>query len=226
LNLSKANSRDLGEDVAFFLYLVPIIASIIYGIYEWYQFGPKSHSMPGVAYVVVSKDPYLFLGALAAVCLGFIFEVRETPMNERVSVISANARRMQYLAIIVLIISFAAGISAGGYDIANGASNFLTGRYALIFAFFLIGFSVLLSPKQILGNVKITVAPEFIGLLLMALSPFVFYGATKLKLPFSFAESAGIIVLIIGIVMLVGGPRLLKRSKPITKVPQTPVAAA
>lgn len=215
--MTKISTDDRGEDAAFFLYLVPVIASVIYGVYEWYHFGPKSYSMPGLAYVVVSKDPYLFLGSLAAVCLGFILELRGAPMGGRANIVSANASRMQFLAIAVLIISFAAGISAGGYNVANGVSNFLAGRYSLIFAFFLIGFSILLSPKQILGNAKIAVAPEFIGLLLMAVSPFVYYGATRLKLPFSLAATAGIIVLILGVAILIGGPRLMKKAKPSEK---------
>ena len=222
LNLAKLDSRELGEDAAFFLYLAPIVAAVAYGIYEWYHFGPKSYSMSGLAYVVVAKDPYLFLGSLAAVCAGFIFEVRGTPIGERNKIVSANATRMQLLAIVVMIISFAAGISAGGYDIGNGAINFFTGRYALIFAFFLLGFSILLSPKQLIGNVKMTVAPEFIGLLLMAVSPFVYYGATKLKAPFPIAGGAGIVVLIIGIAVLVGGFRIFKRSPTAVRKPVSP----
>ena len=225
--LSKLDSKELGEDAAFFLYLAPLVAAVAYGVYEWYHFGPKSHSMPALAYVVVSKDPYLFLGSIAAICVGFILEVRATPFSERNNIVSANATRMQLLAVVVLIISFAAAISAAGYDVGNGAGNFLTGRYALIFAFFLLGFSILLSPKQLLGNVKMTVAPEFVGLLLMALSPFVYYGATKLNLEFPVAAGAGIAVLIIGIAVLFGGSRIFKRSlnparKPVSaKVPTT-----
>jgi hypothetical protein len=212
LILAKLNSKELGEDAAFFLYLAPLVAAVAYGVYEWYHFGPKSYSMPGLAYVVVSKDPYLFLGSVVAICVGFILEVRATPFSERNNIVSANTTRMQLLAVVVMIISFAAAISAAGYDIGNGAGNFLTGRYALIFAFFLLGFSILLSPKQLLGNVKMTVAPEFVGLLLMAMSPFVYYGATKFNLEFPLAAGAGIAVLIIGITVLLGGSKIFKRS--------------
>jgi hypothetical protein len=223
--LANLDSKDFGEDAAFFLYLAPIVAAIAYGVYEWYHFGPKSYSMPALAYVVVSKDPYLFLGSIAAVCVGFIIEVRGTPMGERVNIVSANSARMQLLAIIVLIISFAAAISTGGYNAGTGTGTFLTGRYALIFAFFLLGFSILLSPKQLLGSVKLTEAPEFIGLLLMALSPFIFYGGTKLKLPLLVAGGIGIVVLIIGIALLVGGSKIMRRSPKIMKKPAEPQVA-
>lgn len=214
--MSKLVSKDTGEDAAFFLYLVPIIAAIVYGVYEWYKFGPHSVSMPGFAYVVVSKDPYLFLGSLAAVCLGFIVELRSTPVAERTAIVSANTTRMQVLAIAVLVISFAAAISAAGYNVTNAVGGFLTGRYSLIFAFFLLGFSILLSPKQLIGNVKINVAPEFVGLLVMAISPFVFYGSIKLHLPYAAAGIIGLAVLVIGVVVLFSGSKIFRKKTAAT----------
>jgi hypothetical protein len=176
--------------------------------------------MPGFAYVVVSKSPYLFLGSLAAVCFGFIFELRSTATNDRAAIVSANTTRMQVLAIIVLVISLAAAISSANYDFTNGVSNFLTGRYALIFAFFLLGFSILLSPKQLVGNVKINVAPEFVGLLIMAASPFVLYGAYKLHLGFRAGAIAGLGVLIIGVVILFSGSRVFKKKPASSQNPR------
>jgi hypothetical protein len=204
-------SKSNGEDIAFFLYLVPIVAGIAYGVYEWYEFGPHSNSMPGYAYVVVSKSPYLFLGALVAICVGFLIELRSTPVNERTTIVSANTTRMQILAIIVLVLSLAAAISASNYNLTNGVGSFLTGRYALIFAFFLIGFSILLSPRQLVGNVKLNVAPEFVGLLVMAISPFVLYGAIKLHLPYAAAGIAALAVLVIGVAIFLSGSKLFKK---------------
>jgi hypothetical protein len=219
----QRQTAESAEDAAFLLYLAPVIAAIVYGVIEWVRFGPRSTSMPGVAYVVVSKDPFLFLGAIICVCAGFIIELRATAVDHRQSIISMNSTRMQILAISVLIISFAAGISAAGYDLAGGAGDFLLGRYALIFAFFLLGFSILLSPKQLIGNVKISVAPEFVGMLLMAASPFVFYAALKIHVPFSAAGTLGIIVLLIGVAVVFAGPRVFRRPP---KTRQEKVAAA
>jgi hypothetical protein len=221
LDFGELDSKEKGEDAAFFLYLAPVVASIIYGVYEWLSFGPRSYSMPPFAYVVVAKNQYLFLGSIVAICLGFVLEIRSTPFSERTNVVSANSARMQLLAIIVLIISFAAAISAGGYNVAAGAGDFLTGRYALIFAFFLIVFSILISPRQLLGNVKTGQLPEFIGLILMALSPFVYYGATKVKAPFPVAGAAGIVVLIVGIAILVAGNRMFRRTRRVVKAQVT-----
>ena len=188
------------------------MASIIYGAYEWYLFGPHSTSMPLTAYIIVSKDPVLFVLSLVAICIGFVMEVRGSSSGERTMIVSANTSRMQILAVTVLIISFAAAISSGGYDVGNGTLNFLTGRYALIFAFFLIGFSILLSPSQMIGNVKLSVAPEFIGLVFVALSPFVYYSALKVHLHYSEAAGSALVVLIIGIVLVLGGLKIFKRA--------------
>ena len=95
-----------------------------------------------------------------------------------------NARRLQILAVIVLIISYLAAFSAAGNDLGNGFSFFVNGRYALIYAFFLIGISLLLSPKQIVGNARLASIPEIGGLILLVLAPIVFYSG--LKIPPSF----------------------------------------
>ena len=62
------SSKDFGEDAAFLLYLVPVVASIIYGIYEWVVTA-KTSTMPSTAYLVVAKSPYLFLISIVAICV-------------------------------------------------------------------------------------------------------------------------------------------------------------
>ncbi|MGH2639923.1 MAG: hypothetical protein ACRDF4_11700, partial [Rhabdochlamydiaceae bacterium] len=64
-------SKDFGEDVSFFLYLVPIVASIIYGAYEWAAISHAS-TMPELAYLIVAKSQYLFLLSVVAICIGVI----------------------------------------------------------------------------------------------------------------------------------------------------------
>lgn len=208
------NSRDVGEDAAFFLYLVPIVASVAYGVYEWYMVGRGSYSMPTDAYLIVSKDPYLFLLSLVAVCAAIVIEVRGTAFNERANVVSANIARMQGLAIAVLLISFAAGLSVAGYgDVAGGLVNFLTGRYALIYAFFLLGISILVSSRQFLGSVGASFIVEFIGLLLIALSPVVLYGGVKVHLSFTDSGIAALITLAIGLFLFASKGMAFARSK-------------
>lgn len=208
-------SKDTSEDAAFLLYLVPIIASIAYGIYEWVAVAPKSGAMPLVAYLIVSKSQYLFLGALAAVCLGVIVEVRGASASERGSIVFANSTRMQILAVAVLIVSLAAGDSVAGYsNVALAFTDFLRGSYAMIFAFFLLLVSILLSPSLLFGRAKIEVAlVELIGMVFLAFSPLALFVALKLHLPFAAAAFVPIAVFILGLVLILGRGRITGRTK-------------
>ncbi|MDG6906607.1 MAG: hypothetical protein JRN20_12565 [Nitrososphaerota archaeon] len=203
-------SKDQGEDIAFFLYLLPIVASIVYGIYEWYSIG-RTSAMPYLAYAIVAKSQYLFLTSLIAICAAIIVEVRTTGLPQRDLIVGDNTSRLQILAIVVLVVSLAAAISVGGYNIPNGISVFVNGRYPLIYAFFLVGISLLLSPRQILGNAKASSIPEILGLLLLVAAPVVFYLGTRVHLPFGVSAVSGLVVAIVGIALVGGGSRIFGR---------------
>jgi hypothetical protein len=218
-------SKDFGEDVAFLLYFLPVGASIIYGIYEWAVTASTS-SMPPAAYLIVSKSPYLFLLSLVSICAAIVVEVKYSVPNERSKVVQDNTRRLQILAVIVLIVSFFAALSSGGYDLGTGFSFFVNGRYALIYAFFLIGISLLLSPKQVIGNARLASLPEVLGLVLLVLAPIVFYGGLKIHLSFAISFVAALILGVIGLALLISGPTLMGKKQPAPKtVTQPPVAS-
>jgi hypothetical protein len=206
-------SKDTGEDIAFFLYLVPIFAAIIYGVYEW-AITAHTTSMPSTAYLVVGKSPYLFLLSLVAVCAAIVVELNSAAPAERNGIIQSDTTRLQTLAIVVLIISLAAGISAGGYNLTTGVSFFINGRYALIFAFFLIGISILLQPKQVLGNLQVSSIPDVVGLVLLVAAPVLFYAGLKVHLSFTAAAIGALVVAIIGLALLLGGSNLFAKKEP------------
>ncbi len=221
-NLEKQMaSRDAIEDASFILYLVPLIASIIYGAYEW-AIIPHSTTMPGLAYLIVSKSPYLFLLSVISVVCGLILEVRGTPLAERSAVIQANAGRMQVLAIAVLILSFFAAVSVGGYDLANGAAVFIAGRYALIFAFGLILWSFFLNPKQLIGNARLSSVVEIVGLFLLGAAPVVLYGGVKAHLDFDLSAVGAIIVAIIGAYLFFNNTKIFSRKPSQQAQPTVP----
>jgi len=219
------SSKDFGEDAAFLLYLVPVVASIIYGVYEWVVTA-KTSTMPSTAYLVVSKSPYLFLISVVAICLALILEVRSANLPERTGVVQANTTRLQILAVVVLIVSFLAALSTASYDFGTAFSFFVNGRYALIYAFFLIGISLLLSPKQVLGNIRLASIPDVLGLLLIVVSPVLFYGGLKVHLGFTASSIGALLVAIIGFVLLIAGSGLFgkKKQKPATTPQVTPTA--
>ncbi len=206
------NSRDIAEDAAFFLYLAPVVASIVYGAVEWYEIDRTSHSMPLLAYLIVSKSPYLFLFSIAAVCFALVIETRFADYNERPKVILGNATRMQILAVVVLIVSFAGALSNAGYtDIGTAFGVFLNGRFALIYGFFLLGTSILLSPRQLIGKAGTGMVAEILGLLLIGLSPAVLYVANKIHITLSISAGVATIVLLIGVYLLVAGSKLFQK---------------
>ncbi|MDG6996230.1 MAG: hypothetical protein JRN52_09930 [Nitrososphaerota archaeon] len=210
-------SKDLGEDLAFFLYLAPIVASIVYGAYEWLQVSRSSALMPGRAYLIVSKSPYLFLFSVVVICAALLAEVRTSEKTARENIVRSNIRRMQILSIVVLIISFAGAISVGSYDLGNAVSVFVAGRYAIIYAFFLIGTSLLLSYQELLGNLKLGSLPEIVGLILLAASPLVFYVGVKLHLPFAASSVGAIVVAIIGLALLLRNTMTVAAKRSVQK---------
>ncbi|HYB03842.1 MAG TPA: hypothetical protein VED17_05235, partial [Nitrososphaerales archaeon] len=108
-------------------------------------------------------------------------------------------------------------------------SLFVSGRYALIYAFFLIGISLLLAPKQVLGNFKAASLPDIVGMLLIAGAPVLFYLALKVHLRISISAIGSLIVGILGIVLLLMGPTFFgkKPSQPQSqKQPANPDAVA
>jgi hypothetical protein len=217
-------SKDFGEDVSFLLYLVPVVVSIIYGAVEWAVVSATS-TMSETAYLVVSKSPYLFLISLVSICLAVILEVRSANAPERNGIVEANTQRLQILAVIVLVISFLASISAGGYNLIIAISLFVAGRYAIIYAFFLIGFSVLLSPKEVLGNLRVASIPDVLGLLFVVASPVLFYLGIKVHLDFAVSALGGLIVGIIGFVLLFSEGTLFTKKQGTQVVQKQPASS-
>lgn len=210
-------SKDFGEDASFLLYLLPIVLAIIYGAYVWATTSATS-TMPPDAYLIVAKSPYLFLISLIAVCFAIIIEVKYSNSPDRNGVVQANTSRLQKLAVGVLVLSFLAAISAGGYNLTTAAILFIDGRYVLIYAFFLMGISLLLAPRQVLGNLKLASIPDVLGLIFVVLAPVLFWIGLKAHLNFDASALGGIIVGLIGLFLLMGGGQLLsKRESQETK---------
>jgi len=208
------NRRDLFEDSSFFLYIAPIVVAIAYGIYEWNELGKGSGTMPQLAYFIVTKSPYLFLVSIVLICVAIMLDVQGANPAERDKVITANSIRLIYLAIAVIIVSFLAAINVVGYtDLAQAFANFLNGRFPLIFGFLLIGTSILLTLNQLIGRSNMTAVYEVVGLLLLAASPAVLYGALRIHLPFSVAFGGSIVSFALGMFLLLSGRRLTQRPK-------------
>ena len=208
------NSKELGEDVAFFLYLVPVIAGIVYFAYEWYSISHSSPSTVSLAYLIVSKDPYLFILSVVAICVAIVAEVRTAEPASRESIIQSNSYRLLVLAVVVLIASFIGAYSVSGNDFGIAATFFVAGREVFLFAFLLVLISIFLNPKEVYGNAKLGSLPEVIGLVLLVASPAIFYVGLKAHISFAASSIVGLIVFVLGLVLL-SGPRLARKRQEI-----------
>lgn len=212
------NSRELGEDISFFLYLVPVVAGIVYFAYEWYVAAQSSSNTIGLAYLIVSKSPYLFLLSVVAVCAAIIMEVRTANAADRETVIQSNSYRLLILAVVVLIASFIGAYSLSGNDFGIASALFVAGREVFIFAFLLILISIFLNPKEVYGNARLNSLPEVIGLVLLAASPALFYVSLKASISYAASSILGLVAFVIGLT-LVSWSRLEKRKQVVTAKP-------
>jgi hypothetical protein len=172
-------NEDIAEDVPFLLYLFPTLASIVYGILEWYVIGGgfKSWSMPVNAFITVSKSQYLFLGSISAILIAIYVEVRLSGKERAFKIITDNSRRLEWLALITLVISFAASESVASYspDLSVAAVYFMEGRYALIFSLFLILIAFLIMPATTMEFKEMVRPRELASLAILVISPFVYF---------------------------------------------------
>ncbi len=219
------NPKELGEDVAFFLYLVPIIAGIVYFAYEWYATAQAYSNYLGLAYLIVTKSPYLFIVSIVAVCVAVIAEVRTSDPANRESIIHANTSRLLTLAIVVLIASFIGAYAQSGNDFGNAVTLFVDGRQVFLFAFLLILISIFLNPKEVYGNAKLGALPEVLGLIFLVASPALFYLGVRMIHSFAASAGMGLVAFVVGLVLLASSRLSRKKQSAATGTPATPKTA-
>ncbi len=141
-------SRDgFRDDASVFLYLVPFIASGVYGLYLWVASG-VSAILPTSVYLSVTRDPYIFLVGSFAVLLGAIIEVNSAAPSERSSRLSSVGGTLQTVALASLVLALLAAWYANGFlDISGMATDFIIGRFSLVFPALLVLLSYLLTAQ-------------------------------------------------------------------------------
>jgi hypothetical protein len=146
------------EDYATLLYLVPFILSGVYGLVLWIQ-GGISPILPSTVYLAVTRDPYVFSAGSLAVMLGLIVEVRSTEQNARPVKLSSLGGTLQTIAIASLVLVLVCAFYANGFlDVEGAATDFIVGRYGLVFPTLLVVLSYLITAQfrlAALGSRKI-----------------------------------------------------------------------
>jgi hypothetical protein len=155
------------EDYSTILYLVPFVASVVYGLALWVQTG-VSLTLPTSVYLTVTRDPYLFMLGSLAVMLGIVVEVNGTDQGARMAKLASLGKTMQSLAVAALILVLFFAWYANGFTDLNGMANdFLVGRYGLVFPAVLVLLSYLVSAQIKLASLFTRKALALIAILLV-----------------------------------------------------------
>ncbi len=200
IDLQRAETT---ENISFILYLVPLISSTIYAISLWASEG-LSLILPETVYLSVTKDPYLFLIGFLAICCAVLIEVFGSSKESRLSIIEANSRQIQVLAVI----SFSAAVlsvwSTIGYsfNISRILQILLEGRYALVFPLMLFILAFLLNTSLRFNLLSFNNLVKNVSLILMISSPLIFYGLWRIHVPWEGIISITLITLITGVALL------------------------
>lgn len=190
---SKSNSV---EDAAFLLFLVPIIMSGAYAIYATIT----SSAFKVDTYVAVTSNPVIFIAALAAVCGGTLLEVYKSPQEARMKKLDANARRMQKLAILTLILSLiAALVSLGAAPLPIYVGTFLAGRYPILFSVLLVFLSFMTVVPIRLKGLSRSAGTNALAVILLLLAPVVYFIGSSGTIAFEIRAIVATVLLIVGL---------------------------
>jgi len=152
------SSRGRYEDISTLLYLVPFVGGFVYGLVLWIENG-ISLVLPRTVYLDVTRDPIFFTIASLAVLLGVIMEVNGTDLVARPAKLASLGNTLQSIAVAALVLVLICAFYANGFtDVSGTATDFIVGRYGLVFPAMLILLSYLITARfnvAALGNRKV-----------------------------------------------------------------------
>ncbi|MGP8126081.1 MAG: hypothetical protein ACLQEQ_09525 [Nitrososphaerales archaeon] len=164
------------DDVAVLLYMVPFIASGVYALYLGVA-GGVSHVLSPTVYLTVTRDPILFLLGTLSVLLGVVFEVSSTSPAGRPAKLGSVSSTLQVIAAASFVLALICALYAHGFsDLSGAASDFVTGRFSLIFPILLVFFSYLITAPFNIGSIG---KPTVLGIIAMLLVPVSVYEIGK-----------------------------------------------
>lgn len=158
------------EDLSTVLYLVPFVGAFGYAVALWAETGASAF-LPTSVYLTVTRDPILFMAGSLAVLLGVMIEVNSTEARGRQAKLLSLGGTMQSMAIATLVIVLLSAWYANGFtDLGGAATDFIVGRYGLVFPAMLVFFSYLLTIKFRLQSVTSRAFLALVALLLVPAS--------------------------------------------------------
>ncbi|HXY56717.1 MAG TPA: hypothetical protein VEH01_03795 [Nitrososphaerales archaeon] len=139
--------RGNSEDISTLLYLVPFVGGVVYSVALWVQSG-LSATLPNTVYLAVTRDPIFFIIASLSVMLGVIVEMNGTEQSARQAKLSSLGNTLQAMAVASLVIVILAAWYANGFtDLGGTATDFIVGKYGLVFPALLVLLSYLITAQ-------------------------------------------------------------------------------
>ena len=164
------SSRGRYEDLSTLLYLVTFLGAFGYAIALWVQSG-ASALLPTQVYLTVTRDPTLFIVGSLAILLGVMIEVNGTEAAGRPAKLQSLGGTMQSIAVASLVIVILSAWYANGFtNLGGAATDFIVGRYGLVFPAVMVLFSYLLTIRVRLESITNRNFAALVALLLVPAS--------------------------------------------------------
>ncbi len=164
------SARGRSEDVATILYLVPFVGALAYGLVLWAQNG-VSFVLPTSVYLTVTRDPYLFVIGSVAIMAGVIVEVNGTDSAARPAKLLSLGGTLQSIAVAALVLVLVCAFYTNGFiDVSGAATDFMVGRYGIVFPAVLVLLSYLITAQFRFAALRSRKSLAVIALLLVPAS--------------------------------------------------------
>ena len=200
--------RERYEDITALLYLVPFGGAVGYAIVLWAQSG-ASFLLPTSVYLTVTRDPVLFMVASLSILLGIMVEVTGTDPAGRQAKLASLGRTMQSIAIASLAMVLLSAWYANGFiDLAGAGTDFIVGRYGLVFPAVMVLLSYLLSVSFRLRSLADRKALAAIAMLLV---PVTLYEVGKRQIVAGLATS--LVLLLAGLFLFLSAGKKVASEK-------------
>jgi hypothetical protein len=202
------NRTETYDDVSTVLFLVPFLVSGVYAIYLWARSG-LSALLPRDVYLTVTRDPIVFLVGSLAVIVGVFISVWVTELPKRREKLTSLSGTLQRIAIASFVLALVSVLYATGFSISDSVSDFIVGRYSIVFPAMLVLLSYLIVTP-------VTTAPfgtrKLIGIAIMLLVPAVIYEVGKREI---------LVGLVAGFALLIAGIFVFLWNRPAQKEEET-----
>ena len=186
-------------DLTAVLYLVPFLVSGVYGLYQWALVG-FSLFLPTSVYLSVTRDPYVFIVGSVAIMLGVVLDTMGTEPPRRKARIASLGGTLQSVAVASLILVLVSAFYANGFlDLGGAASDFIVGRYGLVFPAVMVLLSYLITAQFRFSSLA---DPKVLGVIAMLLVPASIYEIGKRQLTVGLGIALVLMLLGVGVYLL------------------------